>query len=71
MQRPDYSLARCSARHAPGRVLRTAVFETSDDHLATSALRAIRASEPFEIPPDAVCLAGIPIVGTFTNPARR
>jgi hypothetical protein len=69
--RADESVVLGFILDADGRVVRSAVFESSNTHLAYSALRALRESEPLEIPADAACLVGIPIVGTFTNPSRR
>ena len=56
---------------ANGRVVRSAVFEASNRALAYSALHAIDGSEPFDIPADAMCLAGVPFVARFTNPVHR
>jgi len=52
-----------------GRPVRVAVFEASDPDLARSAMRAFDAAAPFPIPPGAECVAGVPIAGTFRNPA--
>jgi len=52
-----------------GRPVRVAVFEASDPDLARSALRAFEDAAPFPIPAGAECVAGVPIAGTFRNPA--
>ena len=52
-----------------GHVVRSAVFEAENRALARSALRALRDSGPFRIPEGAECFIGLPIVGTFSNPA--
>ena len=53
-----------------GKPVRVAVFEASDPDLARSALRAFEDAAPFPIPAGAECVAGVPIAGTFRNPAQ-
>jgi hypothetical protein len=54
---------------AQGRPVRVAVFEASNRDIAQSALRAFEDAAPFPIPAGAECIAGVPIAGTFRNPA--
>jgi hypothetical protein len=54
-----------------GRVVRSAVFRADSRRLAQSALRAVQASQPFEVPAALRCVAGMPIVGKFRNPVKQ
>ena len=46
------------------------ILSASDRRLARSVAAAILSTEPFAaIPPDALCLVGLPIRTTFRNPA--
>ena len=56
---------------ARGNVIRTAVVDDSDPQLAESVLRALTEGAPYPSLVDggAECISGIPIFGTFKNPA--
>jgi TonB family protein len=53
---------------AQGVVGDVKVIEASDRDLARSAIQALKEAEPISIPPGAECIAGLKIVGTFSNP---
>jgi TonB family protein len=52
-----------------GSASKVSIVKAEDNALGASAVDALRAAAPFPpIPEDARCLAGMPIVGTFSNP---
>jgi hypothetical protein len=53
-----------------GTISRAAVFEASDRTLARSALKALSETSPEPPPPEAGCLVGLPMRGTFSNPLQ-
>ena len=55
---------------ADGKLRDLAILSATDRRLARSVAAAILSAEPFgPIPPDALCLVGLPIRTTFRNPA--
>ena len=51
-----------------GSIGNVAILKASDPQLAQSAVRALEQAGPYPIPTGAECIAGLKIVGTFSNP---